>query len=120
MEMTPKAEQKSDWFRVEVQCWALEQRLVHFLMLHIEDTEEGKDTSYTSHTPKMAHNDFVYWKGFSELLATFSQSQVSFLELIESIFQVYSLSILHRPHHPVARLGTASITSSTKGSSFRS
>ncbi|KXL42234.1 MAG: hypothetical protein FE78DRAFT_110298 [Acidomyces sp. 'richmondensis'] len=85
-------QQKSDWFRVEVQCWALEQRLVHFLMLHIEDTEEGKDTSYTSHTPKMAHNDFVYWKGFSELLATFSQSQVSFLELIESIFQALLLS----------------------------
>jgi len=98
-EMAPKIEQESDWFLAEVQRWAFERRLAHLLMLHIEDIGRGRDTSYSSHALTMAHSDFVYWKGFSELLASLTENQASFLEPIASLFKVYSLSILYHPHH---------------------
>lgn len=98
-EQAPKIEQESDWFLAEVQRWAFERRLAHLLVLHIEDIERGRDTSYSSHALTMAHSDFVYWKGFSELLATLTENQARFLEPISSLFKVYSLSVLYHPHH---------------------
>ena len=65
----PKIESDEDWARPEVQRWALEERLVSLVQQHIEDTEAGRDTSYSSHPLTMAHGDFVYWNGFYELLS---------------------------------------------------
>lgn len=96
----PRIESEQDWYRPEVQRWALEERLVNLVQQHIEDTEAGRDTSYTCHALTMAHGDFVYWKGFSELLSNMEGKNVSFIEPVKSLFHVFGLSILQNPHHP--------------------
>lgn len=96
----PKIQTETDWYRAEVQRWALENRLVHLVQQHVEDSEQGRDTSYTSHALTMAHSDFVYWRSFHELLDSLSTSRtISYLEPVQSLLQVFSLSILHNPHH---------------------
>lgn len=47
----------------------------------------------------MAHSDFVYLKGFRELLNGLEKSKPAFLEAVNALYIVFSLSILHRPHH---------------------
>jgi acyl-CoA oxidase len=96
----PKIESEQDWARPDVQRWALEERLVNLVQQHIEDTEAGGDTSYSCHALTMAHGDFVYWKGFHELLSELEKSRPPFLEPIKALFQVFGLSVLQNPHHP--------------------
>ena len=48
----------------------------------------------------MAHGDFVYWKGFHELLSDLEEKRPSYLAAVQALFQVFSLSILQNPHHP--------------------
>lgn len=95
----PSIETEQDWFNAEVQRWALETRLMNLVQQHIEDTEAGKDTSYTCHALTMAHGDFVYWRGFAELLTALQSQKPPFLEHIRSLFHVFGLSILQNPHH---------------------
>jgi acyl-CoA oxidase len=96
----PRIESEEDWFRPEVQRWALEERLVNLVQQHLEDTEAGRDTSYACHALTMAHGDFVYWKGFEELLMDLESKQPAFLQPVQALFQVFGLSILQSPHHP--------------------
>lgn len=95
----PSIDSAEDWARPEVHRWALEQRLVYLVRLHIEDTEAGRDTSYNSHALTMAHSDFVYWKGFRELLDNLEQLPPQFIEPIRSLYIVFTLSVLQHPHH---------------------
>ncbi|KAK3714333.1 hypothetical protein LTR37_007919 [Vermiconidia calcicola] len=95
----PRIESLKDWFKPEVQRWALEERLVNLVQQHIEDTSAGRDTSYACHALTMAHGDFVYWKGFYELLQDLQQSSKPFLEPVASLFNVFALSVLQVPHH---------------------
>ena len=97
---SPKIESVGDWSRTDVQRWALEKRLVNLVQQHIEDTEAGRDTSYHCHALTMAHGDFVYWKGFQELLSDLEQRKPPFLEPIKSLYNCFALSILEKPHHP--------------------
>ena len=98
--VAPKIESEEDWLRPDVQRWALEERLVNLVQQHIEDTEVGRDTSYACHALTMAHGDFVYWKGFYELLSDLEKSSPPFLDPIKALFQVFALSVLQNPHHP--------------------
>ncbi len=95
----PKIESQDDWYRPEVQRWALEERLVNLVQQHIDDTDAGRDTSYACHALTMAHGDFVYWKGFKELLSELEKQNCPFIEPVKSLFQVFGLSILQNPHH---------------------
>ena len=96
----PRIENERDWYRPEVQRWALEERLIHLVEQHIEDTDAGRDTSYSCHALTMAHGDFVYWKGFRELLDNLEKQSPSFIEPLRSLHDVFALSILQTPHHP--------------------
>lgn len=96
----PKIETEKDWCRPEVQRWALEERLIQLVEQHIEDTEAGRDTSYSCHALTMAHGDFVYWKGFRELLSSLEEQRPSFLASVNSLYTVFVLSVLQNPHHP--------------------
>ena len=96
----PKIESEQDWLRPDVQRWALEERLVNLVQQHIEDTDAGRDTSYSCHALTMAHGDFVYWNGFFELISDLEKSQPPFLDQVKSLFQVFGLSVLQNPHHP--------------------
>jgi acyl-CoA oxidase len=96
----PKIESAEDWYRSEVQRWALEERLVNLVQQHIDDTEAGRDTSYACHALTMAHGDFVYWKGFYELVSDLETTNVAFIEPVRSLFQAFGLSVLQTPHHP--------------------
>ena len=107
----PNLDSESDWLRPEVHRWALEERLVNLVQQHIEDTDAGRDTSYSCWALTMAHGDFVYWKGFSELLSSLDQS-APFIEAVRSLYDVFVLSILQKPHHPT--LATALPLSSSQ------
>jgi acyl-CoA oxidase len=96
----PKIESEQDWLRPDVQRWALEERLVNLVQQHIEDTDAGRDTSYSCHALTMAHGDFVYWNGFFELISDLEKSQPPFLDQVKSLFRVFGLSVLQNPHHP--------------------
>ena len=96
----PKVESEQDWLWPDVQRWALEERLVNLVQQHIEDTDAGRDTSYSCHALTMAHGDFVYWNGFFELISDLEKSQPHFLDQVKSLFQVFGLSVLQNPHHP--------------------
>lgn len=82
-----------------MQRWALEERLVTLVQAHIDDTQDGNDTSYTCHALTMAHGDFVYWKGFCELLDALKGENAPFVQTVQALFDVFSLSVLHSPHH---------------------
>lgn len=96
----PKIESEADWYRPEVQQWALEERLIHLVEQHIEDTDAGRDTSYSCHALTMAHGDFVYWKGFHDVLQQLEKQNLDFLAAVRSLYDVFVLSVLQTPHHP--------------------
>lgn len=96
----PKIEDESDWFRPDVQRWALEERLINLVQQHIEDTEAGRDTSYSCHALTMAHGDFVYWSGFHDLMLELGSKNVSYIRPVKALLDVFGLSILENPHHP--------------------
>jgi len=97
---SPKVEAEDDWFRSEVQRWALEERLVSLVQQHIDDAEAGRDTSYSTHTLTMAHGDLVYWNGFHELLQDLQTQDVDYKDPLRSLCTVFGLSVLQNPHHP--------------------
>lgn len=59
---------EADWFKPDNQRWVLERRLATLVKNHIDDTNAGKDTSFTVHELTMAHCDFVYWQGFWDVV----------------------------------------------------
>ena len=95
----PQIVSEQDWLRPDVQRWALEERLVNLVQQHIEDTEAGRDTSYACHALTMAHGDFVYWKGFYELLSDLEQTKPPYLASVKALFLAFTLSVLQYPHH---------------------
>lgn len=95
----PEIESEQDWLRPKVQRWALEERLMNLVQQHIEDTEAGRDTSYACHALTMAHGDFVYWKGFEELLSELEGQQTAFVKPVKALFNAFALSVLQNPHH---------------------
>jgi acyl-CoA oxidase len=96
---SPGMNSVTDWFNKETQQYALEQRLVSLFQNHLEDTEAGKDTSYTCHSLTMAHCDFVYWRGLQEIISRLEHENASFIAPMKSLAQVFSLSIIQDPHH---------------------
>jgi hypothetical protein len=48
---------------------------VTLVQQHMEDTDAGKDTSHACHALTMAHGDFVYWKGFWEVVDNVPSSE---------------------------------------------
>ncbi|KAK2779476.1 hypothetical protein FQN53_001372 [Emmonsiellopsis sp. PD_33] len=90
---------ESDWFKPENQQWVLEQRLATLVSLHMEATKKGKDTSFTVHELTMAHCDFVYWRGFWDVIGRAAGS--SFATELEGLAQVFSLSILQSAHKDI-------------------
>jgi acyl-CoA oxidase len=101
-EVQPPVSLDSDraWLRQDVQRWALETRLSNLVQAHKQDSEEGRDTSYSSHALTMAHSDFVYWRGFCALLTDLDEREPSFLAQVHLLHDVFALSILQHPHHP--------------------
>ncbi|EEP81962.1 predicted protein [Uncinocarpus reesii 1704] len=59
---------ESDWFKPENQQWVLEQRLATLVRAHLDATESGKDTSFSVHELTMAHCDYIYWRGFWDVV----------------------------------------------------
>ncbi|KAH8811027.1 acyl-CoA dehydrogenase/oxidase C-terminal [Xylogone sp. PMI_703] len=82
---------KVDWLEYKNQKWVLEERLVRLIKSHMEDTEKGKDTSFSVHALTMAYCDMVYWKGFWEVVKA---CDIELREQLVSLVQVFSLSIL--------------------------
>lgn len=97
---TPLIESPKDWLKPQSQKWALEERLSKLVQLHIEDTEAGRDTSYSCHSLTMAHCDFVYWNGLQDVVNQLESAGASFAPAIKSLAQVFSISIIQDPHHP--------------------
>ncbi|KAK5533776.1 hypothetical protein LTR23_009028 [Exophiala sp. CCFEE 6169] len=85
-----------DWLHRDVQSFVLEQRLVALVQNHMDDTSAGKDTSFSTHALTMAHGDFVYWKGFWNVID--QNTDVEFLSSLVALAQVFSLSILQNAH----------------------
>ncbi|KAF7193638.1 Peroxisomal acyl-coenzyme A oxidase 1 [Pseudocercospora fuligena] len=48
----------------------------------------------------MAHCDLVYWQGLSRLVERASSAGETYAAALTSLALVFSLSILHNPHHP--------------------
>ncbi|TKA78007.1 hypothetical protein B0A55_03845 [Friedmanniomyces simplex] len=79
--------------------YVIGQQVPRAILKHFKNRTEGS-LPYTCHALTMAHSDFVYWKGFRELLQTLEQERPAYLEQVTSLFHVFALSILHNPHHP--------------------
>ncbi|ODH48454.1 hypothetical protein GX48_05431 [Paracoccidioides brasiliensis] len=90
---------ESDWFKTEAQQWVLERRLATLVKTHMEASEAGKDTSFAVHELTMAHCDFVYWRGFWEVIKEASGTE--FIQQLEALAQVFSLSILQSAHKDI-------------------
>ena len=79
---------------------AVEQRLVALVQHHIEDTQAGKDTSHACHALTMAHGDFIYWKGFWEVVDNIASSEgykepmVALAQLVCSLFNSTAMLML--------------------------
>lgn len=113
----PSINSEADWYRPEVQRWALEERLIHLVDQHIEDTDAGRDTSYSCHALTMAHGDFVYWKGFYDVLQQLEKQQPDYFAAVQSLYNVFVLSVLQTPHH--ATLASALPLSQAQWKSLR-
>ena len=79
---------ESDWFKLDNQRWVLEGRLATLVKAHMEATNAGKDTSFTVHELTMAHCDFVYWRGFWNVIER--TSNTGFVEQLKALAQVVS------------------------------
>jgi acyl-CoA oxidase len=78
-----------DWLHRDVQSFVLEQRLVVLVQNHVDDTNADKDTSFSTHALTMAHGDFVYWKGFWNVID--QNADVEFLPSLVALAQVVCL-----------------------------
>jgi acyl-CoA oxidase len=97
---TPPIKSSKDWLAEINQTWALEQRLSNLVQQHIEDTDAGNDTSYSTHALTMAHCDFVYFRQLLDLVQRLEQDNQPFAAAMRSTAQVFALSIIQNPHHP--------------------
>ncbi|KMP01882.1 acyl-coenzyme A oxidase 1 [Coccidioides immitis RMSCC 2394] len=93
------AASESDWFKLENQQWVLERRLATLVRAHLDATVCGKDTSFTVHELTMAHCDFVYWRGFWDVVRKTVGSE--FYGPLEALAHVFSLSILQTAYKDV-------------------
>ncbi|KAK5206367.1 hypothetical protein LTR41_007805 [Exophiala xenobiotica] len=84
-----------DWLHRDVQSFVLEQRLVALVQNHMDDTSAGKDTSFSTHALTMAHGDFVYWKGFWNVID--QNTDVEFLPSLVALAQVNAHLVLTPP-----------------------
>lgn len=96
---TPPVKTAKDWFNQENQTWALEQRLSNLVQQHIEDTDAGKDTSYTCHALTMAHCDFVYFRQLLDIVQRLEAAKESYAPAMRATAQVFALSTIQDPHH---------------------
>lgn len=78
-----------DWLHRDLQRFVLEQRLVVLVQNHMDDTNGGKDTSFSTHALTMAHGDFVYWKGFWNVIDR--NRNAGFLPSLIALAQVVGL-----------------------------
>jgi acyl-CoA oxidase len=97
---TPPVNTAKDWFIEENQTWALEQRLSNLVQQHIEDTDAGKDTSYSTHALTMAHCDFVYSRQLLDVVHRLEAAKESYAPAMRATAQVFALSTIQDPHHP--------------------
>ena len=97
---TPPVSSPKDWFKDENQIWALEQRLSNLVQQHIEDTDAGKDTSYSTHPLTMAHCDFVYFRQLLDIVQRLEASNESYAPAMRATARVFALSTIQDPHHP--------------------
>lgn len=81
---------ESDWFKPENQQWVLERRLATLVKAHMEASDAGKDTSFTVHELTMAHCDFVYWRGFWDVIKKAVDAE--FVRQLEALAQVVRFS----------------------------
>jgi acyl-CoA oxidase len=95
----PPIRSRNDWFDEKNQTWALEQRLSNLVQQHIEDTEAGKDTSYTCHSLTMAHCDFVYFKQLLDVVQRLEQAGETYTAAMKATARVFAISIIQDPHH---------------------
>ncbi|KAI1612554.1 acyl-CoA dehydrogenase/oxidase C-terminal [Exophiala viscosa] len=91
-----KVHTTADWLLRDRQRFVLEQRLVTLVQNHMDDTEAGKDTSFSTHALTMAHGDFIYWKGFWNVVD--HNGNEDFYPSLNALAQVFSLSILQNAH----------------------
>ncbi|KIW06485.1 uncharacterized protein PV09_02921 [Verruconis gallopava] len=90
----------NDWFDEQTQKWALEQRLRNLVQQHIEDTDAGKDTSYSTHSLTMAHCDFVYFTQLMDVVNRLETENRSYAPPMRATARVFALSVIQDPHHP--------------------
>jgi acyl-CoA oxidase len=85
----------------EIQRFALETRLAHLVQQHIADTDNGLDTSFSSHALTMAHGDFVYFSSLQDVVDRLSKesSRPEYLATVQSMSNVFALSVLQNAHH---------------------
>jgi hypothetical protein len=81
-------EAKEAWFEYDNQKWVLEGRLILLVKSHMQDVENGKDTSFSVLALTMAFCDVVYWKGMWEVVRSCDEE---FKVKLESLAQVVSL-----------------------------
>lgn len=79
---------ESDWFEPLNQRWVLERRLAALVKDHLEATSSGKDTSFTVFELTMAHCDYVYWRGFWDVIS--KATSADYYPQLESLFRVVS------------------------------
>ncbi len=80
---------EEDWLHRDLQRFVLEQRLVVLVQNHMDDTNAGNDTSFSTHALTMAHGDFVYWKGFWDVIDR--NRNAEFLPSLIALAQVVGL-----------------------------
>lgn len=94
---------ESNWFELDNQRWVLEGRLATLVKAHMEATNAGKDTSFTVHKLTMAHCDFVYWRGFWDVVDRAGNAE--FVEELKALAQVVSSVFFPTPPSSPLALG---------------
>lgn len=76
------------WLDHSNQRRVLEQRLTSLIRDHLNDLEQGQDTSYSSHSFTMAHCDLVYWEGLKKVVDQAEAANEPFASALKSLSQV--------------------------------
>jgi acyl-CoA oxidase len=97
---SPPVNSTQDWFDPKNQTWALEQRLSNLVQQHIEDTDAGRDTSYSTFALTMAHCDFVYFRQLLDIVQRLESEDQPYAKAMRATAIVFALSTIQDPHHP--------------------
>jgi acyl-CoA oxidase len=97
---SPPINSPQDWFDPKKQTWALEQRLSNLVQQHIEDTDAGRDTSYSTFALTMAHCDFVYFRQLLDIVQRLESEDQPYAKAMRATADVFALSTIQDPHHP--------------------